>query len=130
MVQQELAVEKRIVLDSTHFTAFCPYASRFPFETWIVPKNHSSHFENIPKPGVDDLGARARTRFSTSSRLALDNPAYNYIIHTAPFDHERAAPLPLAHRGDSAAEQGRGFRVGLGLLHQPGSSRRCGGFLA
>ena len=56
MVQQELAVEKRIVLDSTHFTAFCPFASRFPFETWIVPKNHASHFENIPKPGVDDLG--------------------------------------------------------------------------
>ncbi len=56
MVQQELSVEKRIVYDSTHFTAFCPFASRFPFETWIVPKTHSSHFENIPKPGVDDLG--------------------------------------------------------------------------
>ena len=56
MIQQELSVEKRIVLDSTHFTAFCPYASRFPFETWIVPKTHASHFENIPKPGVDDLG--------------------------------------------------------------------------
>ncbi len=56
MVQQELAVEKRIVLDSPHFTAFCPFASRFPFETWIVPKAHSSHFENIPKPAVDDLG--------------------------------------------------------------------------
>ena len=50
MVQQELAGEKRIVLDTPHFTAFCPYASRFPFETWIVPKAHSSHFENIPKP--------------------------------------------------------------------------------
>ena len=48
--------EKRIVLDTSHFTAFCPYASRFPFETWIVPKAHSSHFENIPKPCVDDLG--------------------------------------------------------------------------
>ena len=71
MVQQELTVEKRIVYDSPHFTAFCPFASRFPFETWIVPKTHSSHFENIPKPGVDDLGpgaspsleqARARPR--------------------------------------------------------------------
>ena len=60
MVQQELATEKRIVLDTTHFTAFCPYASRFPFETWILPKQHSSHFENIPKPGVDDLGTVLR----------------------------------------------------------------------
>ena len=36
MVQQELATEKRIVLDTPHFTAFCPYASRFPFEIWIA----------------------------------------------------------------------------------------------
>ena len=36
MIQQELATESRIVLDTPHFTAFCPYASRFPFETWIL----------------------------------------------------------------------------------------------
>ncbi len=27
--------------------AFAPFASRFPFETWVLPKNHTSHFENI-----------------------------------------------------------------------------------
>ena len=43
IIQQELATETRIVLDTPHFTAFCPYASRFPFETWILPKAHSSH---------------------------------------------------------------------------------------
>jgi UDPglucose--hexose-1-phosphate uridylyltransferase len=85
MVQQELSVEKRIVHDSTHFTAFCPFASRFPFETWIVPKGHSSHFENIPKPGVDDLGGVLH-QVLNKLEIALDNPAYNYIIHTAPFD--------------------------------------------
>ena len=85
MVQQELSVEKRIVHDSTHFTAFCPFASRFPFETWIVPKHHSSHFENIPKPGVDDLG-HVLHQVLNKLEIALDNPAYNYIIHTAPFD--------------------------------------------
>ena len=60
MIQQELATEKRIVLDTPHFIAFCPYASRFPFETWILPKHHSSHFENIQKHGVDELGTRAQ----------------------------------------------------------------------
>ena len=93
MVQQELATEKRIVLDTPHFTAFCPYASRFPFETWIVPKTHSSHFENIPKPGVDDLGSVLR-QVLNKLELALDSPAYNYIIHTAPFDHQE---LPHYH---------------------------------
>ena len=93
MVQQELAHEKRVVLDTPHFTAICPYASRFPFETWILPKAHSSHFENIPKPGVDDLGQVLREVLCKLEN-ALDNPPYNYIIHTAPFDHQE---LPHYH---------------------------------
>lgn len=93
MEQQELATESRIVLDTPHFTAFCPYASRFPFETWILPKQHSSHFENIPKPSVDDLGSVLR-QVLNKLELALDTPAYNYIIHTAPFDHQE---LPHYH---------------------------------
>src|SRR5947207_7818562 len=87
MVQEELANEKRIVLDTPHFTAFCPYASRFPFETWILPKTPSSHFENIPKPGVDDLGSVLRQVLNKLEQ-ALDCPPYNYIVHTAPFDHQ------------------------------------------
>jgi UDPglucose--hexose-1-phosphate uridylyltransferase len=93
MVQQELANEKRIVIDTPYFTAFCPFASRFPFETWIVPKGHSSHFENIPNPTVDDLGHVLHAVLN-KLELALDSPAYNYIIHTAPFDH---GELPHYH---------------------------------
>src|SRR4051794_1353095 len=93
MIEQELSTEGRVVLDSDHFTAFCPFASRFPFETWILPKSHSSHFENIPKPGVDDLGSVLKdvlTRLET----ALDRPPYNYIIHTAPFDQKEMTHYP------------------------------------
>jgi UDPglucose--hexose-1-phosphate uridylyltransferase len=93
MVLQEQTNEKRIVLDTSHFTAFCPYASRFPFEIWILPKTHSSHFENIPKPAVDDLGSVLR-QILTKLETALDSPAYNFIIHTAPFDHQE---LPHYH---------------------------------
>ncbi len=93
MIHQELATESRVVLDTPHFTAFCPYASRFPFETWIAPKAHSSHFENIPKPGVDDLGSVLRQVLNKLEQ-ALDRPPYNYIIHTAPFDHQE---LPHYH---------------------------------
>src|SRR5262249_19975361 len=44
MIQQELATGSRIVYDSPNFVVFCPFASRFPFETWILPRQHSSHF--------------------------------------------------------------------------------------
>lgn len=93
MIQQELATEKRLVHDSPTFVAFCPFASRFPFETWILPKVHSSHFENIQPAGVEDLASILRTVIM-KIEAALDRPAYNYILHTAPFDtHE----LPHYH---------------------------------
>jgi len=85
MIQQELATERRIVLDRPNFVAFCPFASRFPFETWILPKAHASHFENIQKTEVEELAFVLR-EVITSIESALDRPAYNYIIHTAPFD--------------------------------------------
>jgi UDPglucose--hexose-1-phosphate uridylyltransferase len=93
MIQQELAAERRIVLDSPLFVAFCPYASRFPFETWILPKVHSSHYENIQKNGIEDL-SRALREVVARIETALDRPAYNYIIHTSPFD---STELPHYH---------------------------------
>ena len=121
MIHQELAAEKRIVLDTPNFVSFCPYASRFPFETWILPKNHNSHYENIQKNEVDELGTVLKT-ILLKLETALDKPAYNYIIHTSPFDTQIVAALPLAH-GDHPAADARGrLRVGHGLLHQPGAA--------
>jgi UDPglucose--hexose-1-phosphate uridylyltransferase len=93
MIRQELGAEKRIILETSNFVAFAPYASRFPFETWILPKSHNSHYENIHKIEVDELGTVLKT-ILLKLESALDKPAYNYIIHTAPFDTQT---LPHYH---------------------------------
>ena len=85
MIQQELATGSRIVLDTANFVVFCPFASRFPFETWILPKQQSSHFENITRPAIEELGTVLKTVLR-KLELALDDPPYNYVIHTAPFN--------------------------------------------
>jgi len=85
ITDQELADPRRVVLDTSHFLVFCPYASRLPFEIWIVPKDHSSHFEHIGKHQVDDLGPVLRETLAKLS-AGLDAPAYQYFIHSAPFD--------------------------------------------
>ena len=40
IVVQEMDQKVRIVEETGEFLAFSPYAPRFPFETWIVPKRH------------------------------------------------------------------------------------------
>jgi len=86
MVRQELATRSRIVYEGDIFVSFAPYASRFPFELWILSKNHSSHFENSQKLEIEDL---AKTLKKTLLKLesSLEFPPYNYIIHTTPFNY-------------------------------------------
>lgn len=85
MLTQELATGSRVVIDSPNFVVMCPFASRFPFETWIIPKHHESHFENMPRQGIEEMGTILKQTLC-KLELALDDPPYNYVIHTAPFD--------------------------------------------
>ena len=50
MIRQEIDTESRVILNDDYFIALAPYAPRFPFETWILPRQHSSAFENMPTP--------------------------------------------------------------------------------
>ena len=84
MVQQELSAEIRVVLEEDNFVAFTPYASRFPFEIWILPKIHSSHFENLQKIEIEELAQVLRIVL-LKLEASLEFPPYNYIIHTTPF---------------------------------------------
>jgi UDPglucose--hexose-1-phosphate uridylyltransferase len=83
IMQQELQAQKRIVLESEQFLVIAPYASRFPFETWIVPRRHESHYERLDAGGIHDLGWTLGAVLKRIDK-ALENPPYNAIVHTAP----------------------------------------------
>ena len=85
MIRQEIDATDRMVLESPNFLVFCPFASRFPFETWIIPKRHLSHYETVQEPDVDELAHVLKTVLQ-KLEVALDDPPYNYMLHTAPFD--------------------------------------------
>jgi len=88
MVTQELNSGERIVIDTDNIVAIAPFASRFPFEVWILPKRHCSDFINIQKPTIKDLLFVFKTLFFKLSK-ALNDPPYNYMLHTAPFRHAK-----------------------------------------
>lgn len=83
IVSHEVDHGQRIVLDTDHFVAVSPYAARFPFETWIVPKLHNSHAEAMSHAEIEDL---ARVLRSILRRLetTLERPPYNLVVHSAP----------------------------------------------
>jgi UDPglucose--hexose-1-phosphate uridylyltransferase len=85
IIRQETESRERVVLDDGNFLAFSPYAARFPFETWILPKAHQSHFEAIEGGTAGELAECLRATLLKIEK-ALNMPAYNYIIHTTPFD--------------------------------------------
>jgi len=128
MIQQELASEKRIVLETEYFVVFCPYASRFPFETWILPRQHSSHYENISKPMIEDLGGVMKTVL-TKLELGLDDPPYNFVLHSAPFSSQNL-PHYLWHiEIFPRLSRVAGFEWGSGFYINPVSPEDAAQFL-
>jgi len=84
IVHQEIADKKRVVHDGEGFLVAEPYAPKFPFETWIFPKRHRAAFESCTRDELSALAAGLRIALR-KLRRALDDPPYNFILHTAPF---------------------------------------------
>jgi UDPglucose--hexose-1-phosphate uridylyltransferase len=83
IITQEIEDQKRVVLENEEFIVTCPFAPRFPFEVWILPKNHAAHFEDTTKHEVRLL-AQIFQRTLRKLEKALNDPPYNFMIHTAP----------------------------------------------
>ena len=83
LVRQELADRVRVVEENELFLAVCPYASRFPFEIWVLPKTHRPRYEKLDD-GELKLLARLFGRVLRKLDHALDRPAYNFMLHNAP----------------------------------------------
>ncbi|QDT96339.1 galactose-1-phosphate uridylyltransferase [Gimesia aquarii] len=74
-----------LVTSTTHFNVVCPYASRFAFETWIVPRTLRTHFDDSTDQELDDLAQTSR-RLLLALEEILGSHDFNYVIQTPPFD--------------------------------------------
>ena len=88
LIRQEINFGKRLVMDTEKFVVLQPFASRLPFETWIIPKTHQASFGLI---SMEDSKRFAKVLKATLLKLysKLNNPDYNYVIHTAPIKDEQ-----------------------------------------
>ena len=87
IIHQEWRGGTRLVLEESGFVALAPFAPRFPFETWILPVEHRSTFEDS---STAELAAVARLLGEVLRRMTrvLTDPPYNFVLHSAPLRRE------------------------------------------
>ncbi|MFH0918168.1 MAG: DUF4931 domain-containing protein [Candidatus Omnitrophota bacterium] len=88
LIKQELAQKERVILDYDGFVAVTPFAARFPFETWILPKKHCSDYTCMDAETRRNL-AKVLKAVLLKLKKGLNDPDYNYVIHTAPFRRQK-----------------------------------------
>ncbi|MGH8011608.1 MAG: galactose-1-phosphate uridylyltransferase, partial [Candidatus Binataceae bacterium] len=109
---------RRLVFEDQSFIVACPFAARFPFELWIVPRNHSSHFEHATVSEYRDFAQAIKATLG-ALKLALDDPPFNYIIHSAPIGEQRSKYYHWHMEITPALTKVAGFEVGTGFYINP-----------
>ena len=79
----ERTERSRLVSSNQHFAALAPYASKTPFEVWILPHMHSATFANLPSNTLPQLADLLQSVVSAMN-TALNDPPYNMILHALP----------------------------------------------
>ena len=85
LVGEEQKASARIVAKTQNYVAFCPFASRFPYEVWILPRQHQPRIESLQAGELGELSRLTRDVIGCIER-AVGQVAYNYFLHTLPFD--------------------------------------------
>ncbi len=119
IVHQETADNngRRVVAMNDRFVALEPFAPRFPFETWILPRRHDASYQTTGDPAEYlELAALLKDTLGRLNR-ALDRPPYNFVLHTAPvsdgdleYYHWHLEIMPNLTRV-AGFEMGSGFHI-------------------
>src|SRR5262249_39323882 len=80
---------ERLVQETENCIAFTAFAGRFPYETWVVPRRHGSHFDHLAAAELTDL---ATLMHSVLRRLGP--VSHNFVLHTAPLTEPASAHYP------------------------------------
>ena len=118
LVRDETRRPDRLVWEDASSVAFAPYASRSPFEVWIVPRRHDADFGVASSRDVE---ATAEALREVLGRLAasLDGPPYNLVLHTAPLQEQVEATYHWHWEVHPRLREIAGLEVGSGLPVNP-----------
>jgi UDPglucose--hexose-1-phosphate uridylyltransferase len=85
IIERELIQRNRVIFAHDKFIALCPFAPRFAYETWILPRAHRALFSASSAQELKDCAIALGETIRRLNR-ALDNPPFNFFIHSLPTD--------------------------------------------
>jgi len=128
MIEHEKKEKIRMLAETDSFVMFNFFASRFPFEIWIVPKKHSSNFEIAGYSIIRDLSKIMRLGLDMLNET-LNDPPLNFFIHSLPTTSENADyyhwHLEIAPRVTGYG----GYEIGSGVIIDITSPEECAKYL-
>jgi UDPglucose--hexose-1-phosphate uridylyltransferase len=114
-LEDERRAGARVIYENEAFLVFAPYAARTPFETWIMPRRHTASFGDLDLKREKPALAEALQLTLKALSDGLNDPPFNYFIHSAPLRSSPAQPyhwhLELIPKLSTAA----GFEMGTGM---------------
>jgi UDPglucose--hexose-1-phosphate uridylyltransferase len=118
IMRQDAADGVRLVADNPEFVCITPYAPRFPFEMWILPKRHAGYFEESQRTQFEYLAIILSEALRRLDK-ALAQPAYNFVLHSSPL-HEKSGDYYHWHLEIiPKLTQVAGFEWGTGFYINP-----------
>ena len=89
VLQRELELRERVLSTNDAFVAITPFASKTPFEVWILPRAHGSAYAGVASNTLPLLADLLQTVLRGLND-ALDRPPYNLLVHTLPRDGDES----------------------------------------
>jgi UDPglucose--hexose-1-phosphate uridylyltransferase len=118
LVRDEVRRPDRLLYADDDTVAFAPYASRSPFEIWVVPRRHDADFARATDR---DISAAAEALRQLLGELAssLDGPPYNLVLHSAPLREQVDATYHWHWEIHPRLREIAGLELGTGLPVNP-----------
>ena len=118
LVREATQTRNRLIWEDADSVAFAPWASRSPFELWIVPRRHDADFGRATEPDIKATASALRHVLTTLART-LDGPPYNLILHTAPLRERVDATYHWHWQIHPRLRDIAGLELGTGLPVNP-----------
>jgi UDPglucose--hexose-1-phosphate uridylyltransferase len=118
LVRSESNRPDRLVWQDADAVAFAPFASRSPFEVWIVPRRHDADFGRAT-PADITATAEALRQVLAALAVTLDGPPYNLVLHTAPLREQVDATYHWHWEVHPRLREIAGLELGTGLPVNP-----------